>query len=132
MLSRKYGGAAAQVYRDLLKRKLSSTSTVLSEIEIFNLVRDKNVSSSIAGKVLEKKPKATRPKWVEDGPKCLHCSKRFTATIRRHHCRMCGDLVCFQCAPNERPIIELGYKEAVRVCLKCFHPPAPGVMGSGM
>ena len=93
---------------------------------IFILIKEKMASTGAAaeGKI-KRPPKVAKPKWADDGPKCLQCDCLFGATIRRRHCRMCGDLVCANCAPNERPILEFGYKEAVRVCLKCFNPPKP-------
>jgi len=126
IISRKYDCPAAQVYRDLLKQKLSNPSSVASDKDIFILIKEKMASTGAAaeGKI-KRPPKVAKPKWADDGPKCLQCDCLFGATIRRHHCRMCGDLVCANCAPNERPILEFGYKEAVRVCLKCFNPPKP-------
>ncbi|KAI1801795.1 hypothetical protein F4811DRAFT_437659 [Daldinia bambusicola] len=34
--------------------------------------------------------------WEEDGkvPKCRFCKQEFTWTFRRHHCRICGQVVC--------------------------------------
>ncbi|KAI1474893.1 hypothetical protein F4774DRAFT_399054 [Daldinia eschscholtzii] len=34
--------------------------------------------------------------WEEDGkvPKCRFCKQEFTWTFRRHHCRICGRVVC--------------------------------------
>ena len=39
------------------------------------------------------------PKWVPDEHRgaCAHCSKAFSVTLRRHHCRACGDLFCKPC-----------------------------------
>ena len=126
IISRKYDCPTAQVYRDLLKQKLSNPSTVVSEKNIFVLIKEKMASSGAAAEEkIKRPPKAVKPKWADDGPTCFQCNSIFGATLRRHHCRMCGDLVCANCAPNERPILEFGYKEAVRVCLKCFNPPKP-------
>lgn len=38
-------------------------------------------------------------KWEPDGPTCPHCSSDFNmlAGRRRHHCRLCGSLVCSEC-----------------------------------
>ncbi|EGD73831.1 TK protein kinase [Salpingoeca rosetta] len=35
-----------------------------------------------------------------DSPKCRACGTTFTFTIRRHHCRTCGGLVCGRCSPR--------------------------------
>lgn len=39
-------------------------------------------------------------KWVEDDSvaKCFQCSKEFTFILRRHHCRLCGRVFCYQCS----------------------------------
>merc|ERR1711998_505065 len=58
---------------------------------------------------------------------CQGCSKPFTMTNRRHHCRRCGHLVCAECAPtsNKVRLPELGYNHKVRVCTH----PACAVQG---
>ncbi|CAM9576291.1 unnamed protein product, partial [Choristocarpus tenellus] len=40
--------------------------------------------------------------WVPNSERnsCLHCERPFTFYLRRHHCRMCGELVCGQCSPH--------------------------------
>ena len=40
-----------------------------------------------------------RDGWVPDGERatCYHCSTQFSLTVRRHHCRVCGELFCGQC-----------------------------------
>ena len=63
------------------------------------------------------------PVWV-DGPKntCMICEETFNVVFRRrHHCRICGKLVCGDCAPRSRmaKIPEMGYDEKVRICSVC-------------
>jgi hypothetical protein len=42
------------------------------------------------------------PLWRPDSAdgSCEHCSTDFTITRRRHHCRLCGALVCDKCSPH--------------------------------
>ncbi|OWY99228.1 hypothetical protein PHMEG_00029806 [Phytophthora megakarya] len=42
----------------------------------------------------------TRKSWVTSGSRksCSVCSRKFGPTRRRHHCRLCGDLICRRCA----------------------------------
>jgi len=37
--------------------------------------------------------------WVPDGYRewCGHCGKLFTITLRKHHCRSCGEIYCRNC-----------------------------------
>ena len=39
------------------------------------------------------------PEWVpdSDADKCMLCPKKFNITRRRHHCRMCGWVICGKC-----------------------------------
>eukprot|EP01062_Namystynia_karyoxenos_P075070 TRINITY_DN72222_c0_g1_i1.p2 TRINITY_DN72222_c0_g1~~TRINITY_DN72222_c0_g1_i1.p2 ORF type:complete len:224 (+),score=62.79 TRINITY_DN72222_c0_g1_i1:82-753(+) len=41
--------------------------------------------------------------WVPDSsaPQCMNpeCGRRFSMTLRRHHCRTCGAVFCGECAP---------------------------------
>mmetsp|Transcript_34598 Transcript_34598/g.35278 ORF Transcript_34598/g.35278 Transcript_34598/m.35278 type:complete len:266 (-) Transcript_34598:212-1009(-) len=68
------------------------------------------------------------PVWTPDNDtkKCMRCDKDFSVFVRRHHCRRCGNCVCYDCAPknNTRPIIEWGMKEPVRHCRACYESPA--------
>jgi hypothetical protein len=33
----------------------------------------------------------------DDHPSCELCNKKFTLVKRRHHCRNCGKIICFDC-----------------------------------
>jgi FYVE zinc finger len=45
------------------------------------------------------------PVWVPDSKvdKCMKCSTPFTLWRRRHHCRLCGHVVCWRCSSKVRP-----------------------------
>lgn len=38
--------------------------------------------------------------WVDDGMvfNCHQCKKRFSLIIRKHHCRRCGNIFCYDCS----------------------------------
>lgn len=38
-------------------------------------------------------------KWVEDNSidKCFNCQNEFTFMVRKHHCRLCGRIFCYNC-----------------------------------
>ena len=39
-------------------------------------------------------------RWVPDRevPACLNCGKSFGLLTRRHHCRLCGGIMCDKCS----------------------------------
>ncbi|KAJ9471629.1 putative inactive serine/threonine-protein kinase slob1 [Diplonema papillatum] len=63
-----------------------------------------------------------RPEWVsdEEAITCSGCRQRFTLLRRRHHCRICGIVVCSRCSAIKADgSPELGYSGCVRQCLRC-------------
>jgi hypothetical protein len=72
-----------------------------------------------------------RPRWVpdEERPKCSGCKVEFKITLRRHHCRGCGEVFCDNCTkarsrvgvPATRPGTEAVNDSVarVRVCSPC-------------
>ena len=81
-------------------------------------------------------PPTRRPKWVPDEAheKCMLCKVDFTLTVRKHHCRSCGRLLCAECTPSLVAIPALDYPEPVRVCIKCidrFYRHAPKQTNEG-
>lgn len=44
-------------------------------------------------------------RWVgdEESSVCTQCRATWSSTLRRHHCKLCGGLFCYACAP-ERPM----------------------------
>lgn len=54
----------------------------------------------------------------DDSSVCTYCRKEFTWCRWRHHCRMCGKLVCNTCSPYKQYLV--GYSDCrVRVCKEC-------------
>jgi hypothetical protein len=60
------------------------------------------------------------PVWVQDiaSKECQKCGDKFTLLKRRHHCRMCGSLVCHSCSTNRAHIPT--ETKMVRVCDPCI------------
>ena len=71
--------------------------------------------------------------WTADqlSTSCEQCSKAFTLSRRRHHCRVCGGLFCSGCAPPGSlsvpdPARGAGATQRVRACVSCvIHATAP-------
>eukprot|EP01103_Thecamoeba_quadrilineata_P011901 TRINITY_DN2951_c0_g1_i2.p1 TRINITY_DN2951_c0_g1~~TRINITY_DN2951_c0_g1_i2.p1 ORF type:complete len:1587 (+),score=332.98 TRINITY_DN2951_c0_g1_i2:205-4761(+) len=51
---------------------------------------------------------------------CYDCEKEFTTLRRRHHCRVCGLIFCYQCSKNDIPGYSFGYSGHIRVCNYCY------------
>eukprot|EP01064_Diplonema_japonicum_P027280 TRINITY_DN3921_c3_g1_i2.p1 TRINITY_DN3921_c3_g1~~TRINITY_DN3921_c3_g1_i2.p1 ORF type:complete len:470 (+),score=100.76 TRINITY_DN3921_c3_g1_i2:55-1464(+) len=69
-------------------------------------------------------PRCVHPRqWVKDADidMCKRCKEEFTFTVRKHHCRVCGQIYCQNCSnkalslPKED---DIAYD--VRVCLGCY------------
>eukprot|EP00939_MAST-03C_sp_MAST-3C-sp1_P001427 g1427.t1 len=60
------------------------------------------------------------PFWTNDNesPVCLLCSAAFSLFLRRHHCRVCGRLVCDKCSQG-RVKCKKGSFKADRACDRC-------------
>lgn len=62
--------------------------------------------------------------WVKDDYvlNCTSCVTRFTVTLRRHHCRSCGEVFCNACTSKSIPLPHLNYPatQNQRVCELCF------------
>ena len=70
-----------------------------------------------------------RAVWVPDSAskQCMICKQKFSAFIRKHHCRMCGRVVCSNCSPEKADIAKLSGKQTgsgkmERVCNTCKKP----------
>ena len=59
------------------------------------------------------------PMFVGDNASsvCQRCDKKFSLTVRKHHCRSCGRLCCSECVASKMMV--RGEREVVRVCWKC-------------
>eukprot|EP00644_Phytophthora_capsici_P005910 jgi/Phyca11/98395/e_gw1.2.1393.1 len=60
----------------------------------------------------------TKRDFRKDGPNCYLCLKAFTVFRRKHHCRVCGDVVCSSCSEMKTLRQSSGNKE-VRLCSQC-------------
>ncbi|KAJ0400668.1 hypothetical protein P43SY_005441 [Pythium insidiosum] len=60
--------------------------------------------------------------WVSDHDRiaCNVCSRAFGTFRRKHHCRMCGEVVCSGCTLHKNALLAtIGYTR-VRVCITCI------------
>ncbi|XP_051992509.1 pleckstrin homology domain-containing family F member 2-like [Xyrauchen texanus] len=66
--------------------------------------------------------------WIPDMASaiCMRCSERFNVTNRRHHCRMCGFIVCNDCSKNRAMLHNISSRP-VRVCWHCMNNMQDGL-----
>ncbi|GMH55437.1 hypothetical protein TL16_g01907 [Triparma laevis f. inornata] len=60
--------------------------------------------------------------WVPDKftSTCMRCTSKFSFTHRKHHCRICGLVVCQNCTPTNIPLPSWFKVDGLhRVCLHC-------------
>ncbi|XP_075552764.1 uncharacterized protein LOC142585691 isoform X3 [Dermacentor variabilis] len=59
-------------------------------------------------------------KWADDSQAthCTGCKKLFTVTIRKHHCRNCGNIFCNEC--SAKSAATASSRKPVRVCDNCY------------
>jgi len=61
-----------------------------------------------------------RVAWQPDSEAtiCPCCKLEFKATLRKHHCRKCGRVICAGCSSTKAKVA--GYEEEERVCDECI------------
>jgi hypothetical protein len=61
--------------------------------------------------------------WVLDGdvPLCMICHTFFSFFSRKHHCRLCGNLVCAYCSDQDVSVKDCPEVGRVRVCSNCYY-----------
>jgi len=78
-----------------------------------------------------KSPEKDRPKTWVDGEKVTNCMSptclaKFTITLRKHHCRVCGKVFCDDCCPKPP-----GKDRLCVVCLAGADNPTPRLTENG-
>jgi hypothetical protein len=65
------------------------------------------------------------PVWVKNTASrvCMLCGTKFGLVTRRHHCRLCGYLVCAKCSPAKLYTPFLKTEKPVRACASCTKNP---------
>lgn len=59
-------------------------------------------------------------KWADDSEvgDCHGCQRDFTLTVRKHHCRNCGQIFCNECSSKSTSVGNS--RKPLRVCESCF------------
>lgn len=102
---------------------------VIPEAEAALSVMSRSLSSVGALKVRPAERLAEH-RWQEDAaaPVCPICQQEWTLTVRRHHCRSCGSVVCASCSKSDWPFVNPSNDDTLeeppvkfeRVCSSCI------------
>ncbi|KDO34146.1 hypothetical protein SPRG_19002 [Saprolegnia parasitica CBS 223.65] len=66
--------------------------------------------------------------WVQDAERhrCHVCTRNFHNFRRKHHCRVCGEVVCGNCLLKKIADLPVKGKTEVKVCMSCILNQAGG------
>ncbi|XP_028398356.1 rabenosyn-5-like [Dendronephthya gigantea] len=117
------------------------TNTILIRLQkILNALTDAQESNSLSNSKKKAKEKSMVPwKSDDDAKLCFGCKKTFTISRRKHHCRLCGQVICGKCSEflplssaaifcemdGAQDVIlslddnEASEKSALRICYQC-------------
>ncbi|CAL7948855.1 unnamed protein product [Xylocopa violacea] len=103
-----------QLCRTLVKAGACLGSMNKEGITIFNYqVATKQLLYRLLDSLTQEAP------WA-DKDLCLECGTKFSLTMRKHHCRHCGRILCNKCSDQDVAILKFGLNKPVRVCAVCF------------
>jgi len=110
--------------------KLTPKPALIKQQEIFQkspemdsrptgLISNENEKEEGGATRRKKSNSFTREYWMRDDEVkfCYECQTPFSTFIRKHHCRVCGQIFCWRCSQNT---IKLSNDLAIRVCNTCF------------
>ena len=100
---------------DVIVRKMSETVH-----ETIGLI---SYATKIPFEVIKETARPSYWKPDSECDKCDICKKSFDDFLPLHHCRSCGNGVCHNCSPHQRPVPSRGWETPVRVCNKCTQAP---------
>ncbi|MES1915328.1 MAG: hypothetical protein MHM6MM_007297 [Cercozoa sp. M6MM] len=86
---------------------------------LHSVVRERRGTQRQRGNLPGSRDSHLAPVWQSDhsSKNCTLCNAKFSLVFRRHHCRMCGALVCNDCSKSRAEI--KGNKKPVRICDRC-------------
>lgn len=76
------------------------------------------IGNVIVARALASQSLLSKDQFIKDGVNCFICIKGFTMFRRKHHCRVCGDVVCSKCS-EVKNLKQSGVSREIRVCQQC-------------
>ncbi|XP_069120425.1 FYVE and coiled-coil domain-containing protein 1-like isoform X2 [Argopecten irradians] len=88
--------------------------------KLIKLIREKDTLWQKSDKLAHHQKEKAKEKWMDDKAvlNCLGCKTEFSFTVRKHHCRMCGKIFCFNCSNNW--IMTAHSSKKSRACNLCY------------
>ncbi|KAH9127142.1 hypothetical protein LEN26_004767 [Aphanomyces euteiches] len=79
-------------------------------------------ASSRSSEVLRMDQLMHQDDWVADSERhrCHVCTRNFTKLRRKHHCRICGEVVCSNCLLKKYAELPVKGRTDVKVCMSCI------------
>uniref|UniRef100_A0AC34Q254 RUN and FYVE domain-containing protein 2 n=1 Tax=Panagrolaimus sp. JU765 TaxID=591449 RepID=A0AC34Q254_9BILA len=106
--------AELRLAHDQTTQRLQETNQALIEI-------GPQLSNSKLQMVMMKEQLFPTMEWVKDSDvsNCTSCNAEFSVTLRRHHCRRCGQIFCDPC--SKKKVSLPSHANQVRVCSQCYN-----------
>ncbi|XP_033733173.1 LOW QUALITY PROTEIN: FYVE and coiled-coil domain-containing protein 1-like [Pecten maximus] len=88
--------------------------------KLIKLIREKDTLWQKSDQLAYQQKEKAKEKWMDDKAvlNCLGCKTEFSFTVRKHHCRMCGKIFCFNCSSNW--IMTAHSSKKSRACNLCY------------
>ena len=115
------GKAVARELEETRREVAKLTDSVKERDETIIELADELGKTRVTVDTLEEfKTSVKSSEWVADhaATHCKGCDSGFSVTLRKHHCRNCGDIFCANC--SQRKVMLPSSKNPVRVCDSCW------------
>ncbi|KAF6034584.1 FYCO1 [Bugula neritina] len=93
---------------------------VILKKRLIKLIKDKDSLWQATDALIFRQKKLSEVKWLDSSKidNCMGCRAAFSLLLRKHHCRLCGQVYCYQCSDNWVNTAASGKKS--RVCNLCY------------
>lgn len=88
------------------------------------------IANVIIARALASQSLLSKSQFVKDGVNCFICIKAFSMFRRKHHCRVCGDVVCSKCS-EVKNLKQGGMSKEIRICQQCRNSSTASIRSSG-